>query len=163
MNKTVKNHYAALSDAIRADHRPQAFGTFVKRSRIFRIVRTCALAGAYEALTGKLDVGGDKVTDFLTKLYPYSNEKVELLCPASLDCSTQWRDLQFVIMHLNDYHRWSKARIADYVEKYEEEIGFIHLVEGEENAQEKLSEGIGKGSDRNSVVPETAGYVISII
>lgn len=165
--KIIK-HYATLSDAIRADHRPQAFGSCVDNSdrffKIFKIAKTCALAGAYEALTGKLEPDIEVISDGLAEIYPYSesDDLKFFACPLEFCRGCGGVDLQDIIMHLNDGHLWPKSAIADYVEKYEEKIGYIHLVEVEVNAEAQISEDLGENSNRDSVVFETAGYVSSI-
>jgi hypothetical protein len=92
-----------LSEAIRlgAMLRPQAFG------KMFRTVRgemrSCALGAAAEAL-------GESPYDSFAPLFDAMR-----MCP--MGCG--WTSVGSLIPHLNDEHRWTRERIADWVETVE--------------------------------------------
>lgn len=89
-----------LSEAIRlgAMLHPQCYGT-TREWRGEMIVATCALGGAREA--GYKD-------DFNYSLTPR--------CPAEPCFSRQCTmPLPNLLAHLNDYHRWTRERIADFM------------------------------------------------
>lgn len=154
----VKTHYASMSEAIRAGAllRPQAFGHLFKYAwkENDLEIQSCAIGAAAEAVSGRrANSGGTEAYNFLSRLYPYLRDKCA--CPEA--CSES-EEVQDIIIHLNDDHLMSRERIADWVEKYEEKIGFVTLVEEKSNVEEKLSEGAGEGSNRDSVVPEPARF-----
>lgn len=51
--------------------------------------------------------------------YPWCCEKSPVLCP---ECRAEGESPAHVIGHLNDYHRWSREAIADWVETLEREV-----------------------------------------
>lgn len=93
-----------LSEAIRlgALLHPQTFGATRKYAVIRNeIVGTCAIGAAREA--------------------GYSREfswEVTGRCPACEHNTTTWA-LPNLMAHLNDFHRWTRERIADWVETVE--------------------------------------------
>lgn len=96
-----------LSEAIRegAKLRPQAFGEYLKAGG------TCALGAAYEALC----VAEDRPvrTWFSEGIHPWETLLLALMdgpCPA---CGYLHYENQ--IVHLNDTHKWTRERIADWV------------------------------------------------
>ena len=94
-----------LSEAIRlgAMLRPQGFGIF---SAQFGAKATCAYGAAKDAL-GR-DFRAVSEWPWLITEYP---------CP---DCGLSGvAALSIVSLHLNDYHRWTRERIADWVETIE--------------------------------------------
>ena len=105
-----------LSDAIRIGcaFKPQGFGDF------YRDGGSCALGAAYDGC------GVDRNLKLLSELSPgikaYFDEtsKNEYIayCPAGNGC-THFTS----IPHLNDDHKWSRERIADFVETIEVKIG----------------------------------------
>lgn len=40
-----------------------------------------------------------------------------------------------IVVHLNNYHRWSREEIADWFETVEEGLGFVTFIEASEPAQ----------------------------
>ena len=94
-----------LSEAIRlgAMLDPQVRGAF------FTAEGTCALGAAAAALHGD--------AESLIQAFPVLS--TSSTCPA---CDRFWfRDsVSGLIMHLNDYHGWSRTRIADWVLSLEE-------------------------------------------
>jgi hypothetical protein len=106
-----------LSEAIRlgALIRPQAFGSY------FYDGRSCALGAAMEAAN---DVDGRlaSMEDFYQRVsIPFGELRA---CPAKR-CHWGQHGLndQYgadnLVVHLNDYHRWTRERIADYIETLE--------------------------------------------
>lgn len=90
-------------------------GVLIKRS-------TCALGAACDALgmlaTPQFPYGpptSDRAIDELEALYPQLLT-VDVPCPA---CGDGDRILLSIIVHLNDDHRWTRERIADWVETLE--------------------------------------------
>ena len=94
-----------LSEAIRlgAMWRPQAFGVLTDG------VGTCAIGAATEAMGLPLDdeMPNPREWDFVLKIRA---------CPV---CITHDPDRLNVVAHLNDDHRWTRERIADWVETIE--------------------------------------------
>lgn len=114
-----------LSEAIRlgAMLKPQAFGRIsgpVDGPRgpgdvlgLRFVLGTCALGAAYDA-------------GFIRQLADADVHDVEMYCPA---CG-QWSYggeavalVNHIVMHLNDEHRWTRERIADWVESVEQAAG----------------------------------------
>ncbi len=102
-----------LSEAIRlgAVLKPQAFGAIREEGR------SCALGAACDAL-------GIRHENALPTQYPELHRSVK--CPGCGSLKGVWRrlrgyefDLEDVIVHLNDDHRWERERIADFVRKIE--------------------------------------------
>jgi hypothetical protein len=119
----------SLSTAIRlgAMLKPQAFKalyeTFPQVTRLMgqvvqikQVVATCALGAAYDAI-GKLDVEGYDMQEFPVL-------KVVACCPVG-GCGKGIynpmvsMNIEDVIPHLNDDHRWTRERIAGWVESIE--------------------------------------------
>lgn len=125
--QTIINHYLTFSDAMLAGAklRPQAFG------RTFKDGATCARSAAIEALTGRIDLDGSMQTAIMARLYPYM--KTEVDCPAG-DHSDQAR---YLIPHLNDYHRWTREQIAEWLRTIEEAHGYVLLTETEKSEVEQ--------------------------
>lgn len=108
-----------LSSAIRLGSMlgPQLFGAWEKETLQPRfiamldgryevccdlVIAACALGGAARA------VGRHRHE--VNELWPWATEH-ETLCPACGQFMTAFA----VVMHLNDFHRWSRELIADYV------------------------------------------------
>lgn len=103
-----------LSEAIRLGSmlHPQAFGKLwcERRDGLFGpYIResTCALGAAFEA------VGGYEARDFT----PWSLFSVSAACP---QCGVE-ATVSNQITHLNDDHRWTRERIADFIEELEQQ------------------------------------------
>lgn len=95
-----------LSEAIRlgSTMKPQAFGS------AFKDGGSCALGAAQDA-------AGEKIMQDLD-VYWSQCQRLWLHCPVC-----DGRDSVYGIMsHLNDGHRWSRERIADWVEFIEAQI-----------------------------------------
>ncbi len=101
-----------LSQAIRlgSTFHPQAFSQLVNKSN--GQMRTCALGAALEAI-GKLD---ERDPDQQLR-NRFGNDVTELVeCPL---CEGYRYNLLGLVAHLNDEHRWTRERIADWLETYE--------------------------------------------
>ena len=96
-----------LSEAIRLGSMldPQGFGTYstVRNGR----TATCALGAASKAMFGDADT-------FALAHIPILDEYAQ--CP---QCFTIDRVFEISADHLNDTHRWTRERIADWVETIE--------------------------------------------
>ena len=127
-------HFCSISDAIRvgAVLRPQI------RRNMMRNGGTCALGAAAEAI-GLEEIESGCYSE-LIRLYPYL-ETTGILCPVLSGCSMGMQDptLGRAITHLNDDHGWTREAIADWLEREEEKLGFVTLVENstEVTTQEK--------------------------
>jgi hypothetical protein len=103
-----------LSDAIRLGSMlvPQGFDHPVSRSGQGT---ACALEAACLAMS--IDDWSSTVTTF-----PIANAPAMRVCPACgyVDTLTPPDDpTLFAVWHLNDFHRWTRERIADWVETIE--------------------------------------------
>jgi len=116
--------FASFSEAIRegAKLRPQSF------RQMYRDGSTCAIGAGYEAMTGGLEGVSAAVPELE---YPYLKEPST--CPVSQCQDEDAVDMTDVIIHLNDSHRWSRADIADWLEKEEEKLGYVTLTERAES------------------------------
>jgi hypothetical protein len=111
-----------LSEAIRlgATLKPQAFDGLDHHGG------SCALRAAAEALG--LPTDGIYINyNLLRELYPYLG-KAGQPCPV---CATKIGLPSDVIGHLNDKHRWTRERIADFVETIEVATPAEPIVEAE--------------------------------
>ena len=117
--------------------RPQAFGAFWKdysmpvrmlmgcpvEEEIFE-VRTCAFGAALEAIG--IDEESPPSADH--QFFPPQWRGLLALsgrCPACRRlrlCGDRVMDVEHIVEHLNDAHRWSRERIADWVESIERDI-----------------------------------------
>jgi hypothetical protein len=95
-----------LSEAIRLGSmlKPQTFGVFSDDEG------TCALGAANEARGRCADD-----SDVLTEAYELSAR----VCPVA-DCTAFVQGEDNIIPHLNDTHRWTRERIADWVQTIED-------------------------------------------
>lgn len=105
-----------LSEAIRlgAMLKPQGHGLLHVNGR------TCALGAAYDAV-GHLDEHSYGWRG-LERDFPILLSLLKAPCPIPTCQSPFWRDGQretWAIPHLNDYHRWTREQIADWVETIE--------------------------------------------
>lgn len=125
----IKTYYCSLSDAIREGLklRPQAQRLFVKG--FDGVIRSCALGAAYEALTGETPLGGMDDWDAYKTVeiaFPY-------ICIGHVPCPVNHcgcdESVEALTMHLNDDHQWTREQIADFVERFEESIGYVTLTE----------------------------------
>jgi hypothetical protein len=130
-----------LSEAIRSEAirlgamlHPQAFGALTIETRsgwlgIFgkKLVAECALQGAIAAagcVTGRsngddasVPVRGDIPSQWTVDVPPEWNLFLAVSCPVCEQLDVVGR----IIPHLNDDHRWTRERIADWVESIERE------------------------------------------
>lgn len=110
-----------LSEAMRkgAEQRPQAFGglVLVEEDGVFS---TCAIGAVYEAIFGELPpfLGFDAFDherslayEAIEDLHPAMNDAA--LCP---ECPADApNDLEGVVICLNDTHRWTREKIAEWL------------------------------------------------
>ena len=103
-----------LSEAIRlgAMNRPQGF------YRLYDQGRTCAMGAAAEAM-GILDHENNCYIDgHKSKIKHWTPVAMTMTpCPACEEYGID--NMQRVMVHLNNDHRWSRERIADWVETIE--------------------------------------------
>lgn len=96
-----------LSEAIRLGSmlKPHGFGFVALRADH---QTSCAFEAAKEASGGKIDESVDLLWPFLKRL---------TVCP---ECgSKETHGAGIISVHLNDNHRWTRERIADWVETIE--------------------------------------------
>lgn len=103
--------------------KPQAFGT------LFNMTGTCAIGAAREAIDCR-----DVWVVFKDTIYRNAS------CPVP-DCGVARLSLDAIIIHLNDYHKWSREQIADFIELHHEPIPeFLVTDANEGEALTKLEE-----------------------
>jgi hypothetical protein len=120
-----------LSEAIRlgAMLTKQCFGKTGWRGRNGGELRTCALGSAHIAI-------GEKSGADTGKFFPVSN--IPAFCPLGACQHRGTKDVGGVIAHLNDEHRWTRERIADWVatiEAQQEELAAPTIPIHEEESQ----------------------------
>lgn len=105
-----------LSEAIRLGSmlKPKTEGSLWKAGK------SCALGAACDALGIRQGNDDDFSTHALGVEFPYLYAAVR--CPACRSVQGVWRrlfneeyDVEDVIIHLNDDHKWTRQRIADWV------------------------------------------------
>lgn len=99
-----------LSEAIRlgAAMKPQAFDAYFDNGG------TCALGAAGDAL-GDVHLD-DNIPNTWPKEWSATEERIAKAgCP---ECG-ETKGVSRIVPHLNDYHRWTRERIADFVELHE--------------------------------------------
>ena len=103
-----------LSEAIRlgAMMKPQAFGVLIDDNG-----GTCALGAAYDAVGIKFDASGIP-NGYLDELDLWLHRIIELQAATCPECGLNTPAIG-LIPHLNDAHRWTRQRIADFVGLYE--------------------------------------------
>ncbi len=77
----------------------------------------CALAAAYSHTFPNAAKNGGGVITALSKVYPIVNAKAS--CP-DRGCNIPG-DVAHIVMHLNDQHKWTREKIADWVGTLEDE------------------------------------------
>lgn len=119
----IIKHYASFSEAIRqgALLRPQC------RELFFADGGSCAFGAGMEAVSGKF--GGEVYAT--QDLYPYLRSDAPSRCPTDRACSIEGYDVTSLIFHLNDDHNLSREQIADWLQEYEDSIGYVTLIESE--------------------------------
>jgi len=84
----------------------------------------CALGAAYYAVRGHALVSPQN----LHAAFPVLNERLppNFQCPANAFClpprSGFYTLFGIIITHLNDYHKWDRLRIADWVASFEKSL-----------------------------------------
>jgi hypothetical protein len=128
--------FCSFSEAIRegAKLKPQVRVAYYSREG------TCAIGAGLHAMFTE-DATADHLYHFEVEAvseFPYLSESVK--CPvhrwwnlASI-CRSARRSRIRMISHLNDYHEWTRERIADWLESEEEKLGYVTLVESAPNA-----------------------------
>lgn len=114
-------YFCSFSEAIRAgaEIRPQGNGNFLRDGK------TCTFGAGMEAIFGEI---GPRSYDETLSMYPYL-QKLAGGCPA---CSLgKWATVAGILFHLNDNHAWPRARVADWLETYEDSIGYVTITEAE--------------------------------
>lgn len=135
--------YYTWSEAIRAGIvlRPvQAFNKFFDSET----EGTCANGAALEAIFGVPFTNDllleryDEVMMVMRDYYASSlNHRVELPCscdslidgPHEVETGGRVHRLDHIVVHLNNHDRWTRERIADWLESEEEKLGFVTIVE----------------------------------
>lgn len=116
-----------LSEAIRlgAMLRPQTSGALFYRLRDGSGIGSCALGAAAEALGAEAAIGitSERNADAFLDRQFRAFMRTKLTCPCA-DPNLCWaaghqQELGVVIVTLNDMHKWSRERIADWVETVE--------------------------------------------
>lgn len=101
-----------LSEAMRlgASMKPQCFGSLYITNSQGWVVATCAIGAVYNAFSKSFCEFPHEIQVFL--------HRAPCPCPVP-DCNSRadGRDLEEVIMHLNDDHKWSRESIADFIEE----------------------------------------------
>lgn len=109
-----------LSEAIRLGSmlRPQAFGVF------FDGLGTCAQGAALEAIGHHICDGNKHEAMAMAWPWAHCGHSESLHCTSRThrcpECPTWNRCVSAVVAHLNNDHRWSRERIALYVEQLEQ-------------------------------------------
>lgn len=127
-------HFCSFSEAIRAGIplRPQAFEDPSVRERRND---ACVIESGLEAIRGRYRVANSESSyRFLRVAFPYLETVAP--CPAcnivGYECA---RQLLSMLWHLNDWHRWTREQIADWLHEREEAIGFVTLIESESSSK----------------------------
>ncbi len=115
-----------LSDAIRAGAklRPQAFGSAYGTAEDGSL-GTCALGAAYEAagcLTFTAESDGGKQIHLRTGIadaFPVLGERYDEPLPCGCKSVLIRTQIEGIIIHLNDKHRWPREVIAKWVRSIE--------------------------------------------
>lgn len=121
----VTKHFCSFAEAVRsgATLRPQAFNHTMLRGR------SCVWGAGLEAL-GLIDEDvfstNWSLVDRTEVIYPYLKNRAQ--CPVTGCDDPLLADvtkLSVMLIHLNDFHRWSREAIADFLEAEEEKLGFV--------------------------------------
>lgn len=144
-------HFCSFSEAIRAgiEMRPnQAFHRYFRDEEN----ATCAMGAGLEAIIER-PLTEDDITATglrrivldadMPKCFAYLKYTVAAPCGCSAPrgCTSHKTgeiettlDINNLIVHLNNFHQWSREQIADWLESEEEKLGFVTLVESEPSA-----------------------------
>lgn len=129
-----------LSEGIRlgAMTKPQGFGELRStiRSWFKKTESTCALGAAFDAAAcrivprilpgtpGKSIRGGESATHTVEVPAEWAAVlATRVRCPACMDFMVYGPLDRIIAIHLNDHHKWTRERIADWVESIERERG----------------------------------------
>lgn len=138
MDLKVINHYSTLSAAIRAGAKllPKVTGCLTATTREGH-PGTCAIGAGLHALTSKVPEDSETEYRFISTVFRYLNEDVK--CP-DVGCRVEPLSVMQMVIHLNDgAHEWSREKIADWLEEWENaNLGYETLVEAERG--EEVSE-----------------------
>lgn len=127
------------STAIRlgAQRLPQCLGLFehdtiVNFPRRYKLRAACALGAAYLHITdyeflehpetlAMLVDNNDSVYKKLIETFPILSQEFSGQCPGQAfkscnNCRSWRRDVLTAVIHLNDYHCWTRERIADWLD-----------------------------------------------
>lgn len=103
-----------LSEAISlgAMLRPQAFGELVEEIAP-GVFGTCAFGAAEEAISHDFEIGVADATSEIASVYAVYGPLLKRwsLCPVC----THGEEIAQIVHHLNDWHRWTRERIAEWV------------------------------------------------
>lgn len=108
----------------------------------------CALASAHAVSFVEQTMSGAKMQRELEERYPVCLEIVA--CPAVEECGKHSGQLDEIVVHLNDTHRWTRERIAIWVRSIESQVE----KRGREAAV-KTAEGIVAKKDVQTVADAT--------
>lgn len=119
-------HFCSFSEAIREGSKlnPQGFFALEHQGK------TCAIGAALSAI-GYADIG--EAWPSAAEMYPYLSTRAGRDCPV-VECEEFHLRIYGVIAHLNDEHRWTREAIADWLEREEEKLGYVTVVESETSA-----------------------------
>lgn len=98
-----------LSEAIR-------LGAMLRKQNfrhVFQDGRTCAIGAAAEAI-GLLDTTRENAWK-AGEQTPDSWRWIRTTAPLCPVCATAYEHVEFTITHLNDFHRWTREAIAEWV------------------------------------------------
>lgn len=109
-----------LSEAMRigASWSKQIFGELLDANN-----NTCAVGSVAQVvgLLRDVDCKYGVIIDNLRKMYPIMNNN-DRYCPNN--CPSPYkRDVLYTIFHLNDVHKWTREKIADWIEGIEKKEG----------------------------------------
>lgn len=108
-----------LSQAIRegAKIRPQCFSEYFLKNDD-GVLCSCALGAAYETFHGIiLDLHKMPDPFEIIAEFGIDHEQYIYLCPHCCDFGFEsGKSMQDLIIHLSDYHNWTREQIADHVE-----------------------------------------------
>lgn len=120
----------ALSHAIRlgAMMKPQAFGSTVTANG-----DTCARGAALDAIGLLADTPSKASARWYDVEAWFWTQITDSVCPvANCPSADKSGTVQYLMAyHLNDYHRWSRERIADWIELHEPEAMLPERCEAE--------------------------------
>jgi hypothetical protein len=113
-----------LSEAIEAGARlrPQSFGYYFTGTARADAC-SCVFGAVYEVTYPDAPLSHDAVVtifDTMADEYPLLNSLEKIFCPECAGDVVTHDNLTNIIIHLNDDHRWTRERIAEYVRRFEQ-------------------------------------------